>query len=1644
MKWQTMFGQTLFVQTWFTHKKHRLCLCLFFIIFLTACSDKNEYLPTEQIFQSFRDIPGVTNEELSAIKELQKNHSSFTYGMIFSAEAFVKENGGSGGYSAMFCDWLSSIFEIPFKLKIYGSLENYGSNELLEKLDSGEIDFSGNMMPSEENLKKYFLTDTIAEQQFVRIRLEESQPVEYIQEKRLLKYAFAANTPIADTVAAALGYDVYEPVLVDDYSQAYQILVNSEADAYITSSVSAAYFMDYDNLIIEDFFPLIFNPVSMAAKNPSLQAIISVVTKAQRNGLMPYLNQLYNQGYQDFLKYILSVMLTNEERVYINKMSAQDNSVPIAAYNSNYPLSFYNTREKEWQGIYFDLLKEVDLLTGLEFQVAHNEIAPFSVLNDLLINGRAVLIPELVWTKEMEEFFLWSDKVILNDYYALVSKAEHPNIKLNDVLHEKIGLAKDSTHAEMFKQWFPNHTNIVEYETIEHAFNGLQEGEVDMVMTTQRRLIQLTHYQESVGYKANIVFNQPIETRFGFNKNQAVLRSIIDKAFKLINVDGIVMQWTQKTYDYRTKEVEAQRPWLLGVICLFFVIFVLVIIIFTINRMQSNKFRKEHERTRVMLDTLPMACFLGNKDGTVYDCNTEAVRLFELKNKKEFINNFFKLSPEYQPDGNKSKDELLKFGLQAMSEGKSVFKWTHQLLDKTLIPVVVTLESVMYGNEKVIIAYIRDMREQKKMLGEIEKQNELFKAVNSVSSILLDPDIQNFVDNLLISMGILAKAVDVDRVCIWKNTKKDGRLYCTLTYDWISSFRPPLIGAVLEEDVSYEENIPGWEETLSQGNCINTLVCDMSATEQLLFKMLRVVSIFIAPVFIHDVFWGFVGFDDCRNERIFSDNESMIMRSAGRMIANAFIRNGMTQNLLDMTTQLEEAVQKANDANTIKTKSLNSLERILDSIDAFIYVTVPDTGELLFVNKKMKRAFGIENDSVIGKYCYQVFGRNVDHMCDFCPCFQLNSEPDKIILWDEYVDSLDRYIRHADCFIDWPSGEKVHLQHAVDITELLVAKEQAEQSSRYKSAFLATVSHEIRTPMNSILGIAEIQLQNDTLSPDIEEAFSKIYESGDLLLNIINDILDLSKIEAGKLEITPVKYDIPSLINDTAQLNCLRYESKPILFTVQIDENTPLELLGDELRIKQVLNNILSNAFKYTDEGEVVFSVNVETVLQKEDQSDEVNLIFSVSDTGYGMTDKQIKKLFDEYSRFNTDANRTTVGAGLGMNITKRLLDLMDGNINVKSDPGKGSVFTVSIPQKRIGTVICGPVLADDLNKFRFKSSTIKKKAQFMREYMPYGSVLVIDDVESNIYVTKGLLIPYGLKIETASSGFEAIDKIKKGNIYDIIFMDHMMPKMDGIEATKKIREMGYSNTIIALTANALIGRAEMFIKNGFDNFISKPIDSRELNVLLNDYIRNKKTPEVIEAARQKQNEKILKNKSSVNNESLFKKNMFFIQDAENAVSVLDKLYERINVLDDEELKLYTTTVHGMKSALSNIGEKELSDVALNLEIAGEEKNISVMANDTPPFISALKSLAEKLKPAEEEDTELSEENNILLLEKLSVIKTACAKFDINTAKEVLEDLKKKELPKQIKKYLNEISMHLLHSAFKKAVSAAEDLIAII
>jgi PAS domain S-box-containing protein len=640
------------------------------------------------------------------------------------------------------------------------------------------------------------------------------------------------------------------------------------------------------------------------------------------------------------------------------------------------------------------------------------------------------------------------------------------------------------------------------------------------------------------------------------------------------------------------------------------------------------------------------------------------------------------------------------------------------------------------------------------------------------------------------------------------------------------------------------------------------------------------------------------------------------------------VREGMNKLIRSQKQELEVTVHR--------------YMSILNAVPLPITVTDLDT-KWTFINTAVERFLGITLKEALGKPCS-------DWNSNICNTPNCGIECAKRGLKQTFfTHNNSSYKVDVEVLKNVENEPIGYIEVVQDITQVeKMARAEAENANAAKTAFLAKMSHEIRTPMNAIMGVTEIQLRNETLVPQLRESFAIIYNSGNLLLGIINNILDLSKIEAGKMELMPVEYEFVGLIHDVVQLNAMRNNSKPIKFELYVDENVPLELVGDEIRIKQILNNLLSNAFKYTEKGKVKLSIFAEN------DGKNTILILQVSDTGCGMSREQVNKLFSsEYVRFNLEANRTIEGTGLGMAITQHLVQMMNGKIFADSKIGKGSTFTVHLPQKNTGVGILGEKRARDIMLLRIDRTNIRK-VQIDFEQMPYGKVMVVDDVESNLYVAKEIMAHYGLNIEAVSSGFEAIDRVKKGEVYDIIFMDHMMPKMDGIETTKILRESGYTQPIVALTANALIGQAKIFMENGFDDFISKPIDIRQLNTVLNKFIRNKQPPEVIAKAQESVPQEKPKPEAPAVNPVLLS---FFVKDAINALPILESALAGIDTISDEDIQLYAVTAHGIKSALINIGNTELSQLALTLEKAGKAKDKDIIKQQTQELIDALKKI---------------------------------------------------------------------------------------
>lgn len=389
-------------------------------------------------------------------------------------------------------------------------------------------------------------------------------------------------------------------------------------------------------------------------------------------------------------------------------------------------------------------------------------------------------------------------------------------------------------------------------------------------------------------------------------------------------------------------------------------------------------------------------------------------------------------------------------------------------------------------------------------------------------------------------------------------------------------------------------------------------------------------------------------------------------------------------------------------------------------------------------------------------------------------------------------------------------------------------QKELERANGYQKAFLANMSHEIRSPLNAVLGMNEMIQRSDNIE-EIREYAANIEEAGAALLSLINDILDFSKIESGNTEIIPNEYDLMSVIRSSYNMVAVRAKEKGLEFRVKNHPDIPKTLYGDEQRIRQIMTNLLTNSIKYTENGYLSLVVDFDPI-----DEDTIELLIMVTDTGVGITKENIERMFESFQRLDVTKNRSIEGTGLGLAITRNYVELMNGKIEVKSERGKGSTFTITIPQKIVNPEPMGS----------FQKQAVKKAKVYKEEFCaPQARVLVVDDMQMNLLVVQGLLKKTQVQVETALSG-EAALLLARQNAYDVILMDHMMPEMDGVETFKRIRmesEINKNTPVIMLTANAVTGAKAEYLEAGFSDYLSKPVKPDQLEKMLKKYIPQSK-----------------------------------------------------------------------------------------------------------------------------------------------------------------------------------------------------------
>lgn len=1030
------------------------------------------------------------------------------------------------------------------------------------------------------------------------------------------------------------------------------------------------------------------------------------------------------------------------------------------------------------------------------------------------------------------------------------------------------------------------------------------------------------------------------------------------------------------------------------------------------------------------------------------------------------------------------------------------------------------------------------------------RQDTLLMEITKISQKLMTtPKGDGFNEVVFNCMDEITSVSDSSRLCIFRNKPNAGKPHCYLanhrknhsnvyrtefTIDEIrKQFQGVDIGfasngAFTEEtkeaffevlqnlasiidlsNIDYLESLPTFYQALQDNHVLNMKTTKLSPNEFIFMQLQGIRSVLLSPITINNESWGFIVMDD-PSERMFSLEEEKMISLAGSVFAQAIHQNETElatreaiehgKLMLDATPiccnlWLADGTNIDCSNESVRLFELSSQQEYLDCFD--------------FLSPEFQPC-GRKSEE-LRKEMVQIARETGHHRFEWLHQ-KLNGEPIpceitlvRIKHKDSYaVAGYTRDLRELKAMLAELEEKQEHLR---------LAHEEAVLSSKAKSNFLANMSHEIRTPMNAISGMTDIILR-ETDKTEVGEYAHNIKRACDSLLAIINDVLDISKIESGKLDIVEGEYELSSILNDVINIANARLELKSLMFVTDFQHDLPDKLIGDEVRVKQVMVNILNNAIKFTHEGHVKLDVSGKY------GDGELELCIKISDTGTGIAPEDLEKLFIEFERVNTTKNRTIEGTGLGLAISKRLCEMMEGTITVESTEGEGSTFSIIVKQKyneytplakveetksvlifeardvyrnsmelaceqlKVPNVCCSlqSELNEALNEKKFDyvftscmylskveemieklkltskivlladTAEIKAKYDFTSIVLPANSlaisnvlngktfkntdeadfinfiapschILVVDDNLVNLKVAKGLMKPYQFEISTAENGKIAVEMIKE-NKYDMVFMDHMMPIMDGIDATIAVRalEDEYFKTlpIVALTANAIIGTREMFIKEGMNDFLAKPIKLTTLHEILAKWLPKEKQIQGADEAENPQETAQISEKSiTIHCVDTALGVQRVGGDFDTYIDILDMYYKDgvkrassiQSLFKEKQLKDYKIEVHALKSASASIGAVGLSERARALEEAATQEDWVFIDHNTGEFLDdfniILENIRNALKPFSHEEDHSGKEMGepAMFADTLAKLEEALDIVDITECDNLIQQL---------------------------------------
>lgn len=553
-----------------------LWFCLFFML-----SPVPAFSGPDKI-SSYRDLPGITRQDIEAVEAIKEAYpEGLTYGMLLSSEAYLQDNGEVGGFSGLLAAWLSDFFGLAITPRLY----EWG--ELIAGMKAGDIHFSGELTATPERLLSYHMTTPIAERSLALFQRADRAEIDQINAAAKLRYGFLVGVTTYEEVVEASQVE-FTPLFFQSYEEAKQALRNNLVDAYIEESTARIAFAGDVDIEVRDYYPATYSPVSLSTAVDELAPLVAIVQKYIERYGTEQIYHLYAQGQVEYRQYVFSSMLGADEKAYIKRHVASGTPIRVAAEFDSYPISFYNSREKEWQGIVHSIFAEFSTLTGLTFEVGHPPDETWKFILDRLERGDCAIISELLRFKEREGRFLWASSPYSRDHYAFLSRLDHEDLTVNQIRHRRVGLVGGSGYEDSFHRLFPKHNKFVVYADSITALEDLDAGTIDLMFAPSNLLLSVTSYMERPHFKVNLPINIPCDSYFGFSKGEALLRSIIDKAQTVVDCEGITTRWKHKQFDYNRKLAKERVPYLIGISMLLAVIIVLTTLLY---RKRERRFR---------------------------------------------------------------------------------------------------------------------------------------------------------------------------------------------------------------------------------------------------------------------------------------------------------------------------------------------------------------------------------------------------------------------------------------------------------------------------------------------------------------------------------------------------------------------------------------------------------------------------------------------------------------------------------------------------------------------------------------------------------------------------------------------------------------------------------------------------------------------------------------------------------------------------------------------------------------------------------------------------------------------------------------------------------------------------------------------